>query len=124
MNSRPMVVEDRDTLQGTMDRSTWHSGLKAESYMVNGATFVYGEVAPVAFLNCSKVLMLRVSWYDEKDTAHNKEAIVQLIGDAVKLAKENGYAELIFQTDNPALGKFCGKLGFEGSQGVYRREVE
>jgi len=117
-----MVVEDRDCLQAAMDTNTWHPGQKAESYMVNGVTFVYGD-KPVTFLNYEKILRVRVQWCDERDRNGNKEALVQMIEDAVKLARDNGYGEIIFQTDNPALGKAATRLGFEESQGEYRREI-
>lgn len=123
MRARPLVGEDKETLQGTMDRNTWHPGQKAESYMANGETFVYGDVAPVTYLNYEKILRVRVQWYDEHDRDGNKAALVQMVEDAVKLARDNGYGEIIFQTDNPALAKYCGKLGFEESRGEYRREV-
>lgn len=122
MNSRPMVVEDRDTLQTAMDKNTWHPGQKAESYMVNGVNIVYGD-KPVTFLNYEKILRVRVQWCDEQDRAGNKEALIQMVEDAVKLARDNGYGEIIFQTDNLALAKYAGKLGFEESRGEYRREV-
>ena len=123
MNSRPMVVEDQACLQAAMDENTWHPGQRAESYMVNGVTFVYGE-KPVTFLNYEKILRVRVQWCDEYNRAGNKEALVKMIDDAVKLARDNGYKEIIFQTDNKALGKFCEEFGFGESHGEYRREVE
>ena len=122
MNSRPMVVEDRECLQAAMDKNRWHRGQKAESYMVNGVTFVYGE-EPVTFLNYEKILRVRVQWCDEHDRESNKEALIQMVEDAVKLARDNGYGEVIFQTSNKALAKAAKCLGFEESQGEYRREV-
>ncbi len=123
MNSRPMVVEDRDALQAAMDFNSWHPGQVAESYMVNGVTFVYGNERPVTFLNYEKILRVRVQWVDENDKDSNKEALIQMVKDAVKLARENGYGEIIFQTVNEALGNLSKKLGFEESRGEYRREV-
>ncbi len=122
MNSRPMVVEDRECLQAAMDKNAWHPGQKAESYMVNGVTFVYGD-EPVTFLNYEKILRVRVQWTDESDREANRAALAQMVEDAVKLAKDNGYGEIIFQTSNVALGKAARKLGFEESPGEYRREV-
>lgn len=122
MKSRPMVVEDREALQAAMDKNHWHPDQKAESYMAKGENFVYGE-PPVTFLNYEKILRVRVQWSDEQDRDGNKEALVQMVEDAVKLARDNGYGEIIFQTANPALAKYCGKLGFEESLGEYRREV-
>ena len=122
MISRPMVVEDKDCLQAAMDKNHWHPGQKAESYMVNGANFVYGD-KPVTFLNYEKILRVRVQWCDEHDRDGNKEALAQMVEDAVKLARDNDYGEIIFQTDNPALAKYAEKLGFEESRGEYRREV-
>lgn len=122
MKSRQMVVEDRDSLQAAMDRNTWHPGQKAESYMVNGVTFVYGD-KPVTFLNYEKILRVRVQWSDEQDRDGNREALVQMVEDAVKLARDNGYKEIIFQTSNKALGKAATRLGFEESPGEYRREI-
>ena len=125
MNSRLMAVEDKDALQTAMDKNTWHPGQQAESYMVNGVTFVYGDepLKPVTFLNYEKILRVRVQWSDEQDRDGNKEALVQMVEDAVKLARDNGYGEVIFQTDNPALAKYAVRLGFEESRGEYRREV-
>lgn len=123
MKSRVIAVEDRQAIQDAMDKNTWHPGQRAESYMVNGVTFVYGDEKPVTFLNYEKILRVRVQWTDEQDREQNKAALIQMVEDAVHLARENGYGEIIFQTDNPALAEFCGKLGFEESRGEYRREV-
>jgi hypothetical protein len=122
MNSRLMAVEDKESLQEAMDKNTWHPGQKAESYMVKGVTFVYGD-KPVTFLNYEKILRVRVQWCDEQNRAQNKEALTQMVEDAVKLARDNDYGEIIFQTDNPALAKAAMRLGFEESRGEYRREV-
>lgn len=122
MNSRPMVVEDREALQEAMDRNRWHPGQQAESYMVNGVTFVYGE-PPATFLNYEKILRVRVQWCESDDRGRNQEALIQMVEDAVKLAKDNGYGEIIFQTSNVALGRAAKRLGFEESLGEYRREV-
>lgn len=107
-----MVVEDRETLQAAMDANTWHPGQRAESYMTNGVTFVYGE-KPVTFLNYEKILRVRVQWVDEQDRERNKEALVKMVEDAVTLARENGYGEIIFDTQNEALARYCEKLGFK-----------
>lgn len=112
MNSRPMVVEDREALQGAMDKNKWHPGQQAESYMVNGVTFVYGD-RPVTFLNYEKILRVRVQWSDEQDRGSNKEALIQMVEDAVKLARDNGYGEIVFDTQNEALARLCEKSGFK-----------
>lgn len=123
MKSRVMFVEDKAKLQEAMDKNTWHPGQKAESYMVNGVTFVYGDEKPVTFLNYEKILRVRVQWTDEQDREQNRAALIQMIEDAVHLARANDYGEIIFQTDNPALGRAAKNLGFEESRGEYRREI-
>lgn len=123
MISRRLEEYDLAMLQKAMDGNTFHPGQKAEQYTSGHCVVYEDESAPIGVLQYTKILRLRTQWCDENDKKRNGAVTIQAIEDTVKLAKENGYSEIIFQTDNEALAKFCVKLGFEESRGEYRKEV-
>lgn len=124
MSNRPLAAEDFIELKAAMEANTFHPGQNPAKY-ADGNAFVYeDEQGIVGFLHYTKVLRLRTTWVDNGDRTRNGPSIFEAINETVKLAKANGYTEVIFQTDNEALGKFCtNKLGFEESPGEYRLEI-
>lgn len=126
ITSRPLQGDDIPMLQQAMDDSVFHPGQNAKSYAGKNmfATVYEDEQGPIGVLKYTKTLRLRTIWCDEKDRIRNGASIVQAIEDSVKMARESGFTEVIFQTDNLALARFCvDRLGFEESRGEYRKEV-
>jgi hypothetical protein len=126
LNSRPLTVYDVQALQDALDANEIHPGQKAEYYTNDkGYTEVYeDEFGPIGFLRYSKSLRLNTVWCDNGDRKRNGASIIQAISDAVEKAKSAGFTEIIFQTDTPALARFCTeRLGFTESKGEFIKYV-
>lgn len=120
---RPYTKDDEPGFQAALDKDqTFHPGQKAEWFTGPTAhTEVYeDEHGPIAVLRCTKTLRLCTGWYDANDKSRNARAVVHGIRLAVDRARESGFTEIIFETQNPELAKFCTKvLGFQASAGEY-----
>ena len=126
MKSRPLELGDFDTLQAAMNANTFHPNQQAGSYAdARVCSMVYeDEQGPIGFLQYSKVLRLRTTWCNNADSERNGPSIIVAIEDTVRLAKNHGFTEIIFQTENVPLAKFCERLGFVESRGEYILEVK
>lgn len=123
---RPLEGKDVPMLQTALDRNEFHPGQKPEWYTgSNMYSVVYeDEQGPIGVLRYTKTLRLCTVWCDNADHTRNGASIIQAIKDSVEMAEQSGYTEILFKTNSKLLAAFCvGKLGFEESQGEYRKEV-
>lgn len=126
ITSRPLAKEDIPMLQQAIDDNTFHQDQKVEYYIgPDMFTKVYeDEAGPIGVLRYTKTLRLCTVWCNNRDRVRNGTATIKAIEDSVEMAKQSGYTEIIFKTNSPMLAKFCTtKLGFEESQGEYRKEI-
>jgi hypothetical protein len=126
ITDRPLTVDDKPMLQAALDQNTFHPGGKAEwFYGKKKFSVVYvDEQGPIGVLRYTKTLRLVAVWCDNDDHSRNGAAIMQGMKDAVKAAQDDGFTEIIFQTNSPLLANFCtNMLGFEESPGEYRKDI-
>lgn len=126
ITNRPLAGTDVPMLQKALDNNEFHPGQKAEWYTgPNMYSTVYeDEQGPIGILRYTKTLRLCTVWVDNADHTRNGASIMQAIEDSVKLAEADGFTEIIFKTNSKLLAHFCvSKLGFEESQGEYRKDV-
>lgn len=126
ITSRPLAGTDIPMLQTALDNNKFHPGQKVEWYTgQNMFSKVYeDEQGPIGVLRYTKSLRLCTVWVDNDDRIRNGASIMQAIEDSVKLAEADGFSEILFKTNSKLLANFCvSKLGFEESQGEYRKEV-
>lgn len=122
---RPLVASDLPTLQKALDQDEYEH-LETKNYTRDGAfSEVYeDDSGPIGVLRYTKTLRLVTVWVDNDDKRRNAASVVQAIADAVQRARENGFSEIIFQTESPTLAQFCTKhLGFTESKGEYVLQV-
>ena len=125
MTSRPLNSSDIPMLEQALVADEFpHSS--SRYYMEDKS---YSEVyendnGPVGVLRYSKALRLVAVFRDNSPSVQNAKTVIKMITDAVKRAKDSGFSEIIFNTQSPALAKFCvDKLNFVESKGEYVRAV-
>jgi len=126
VEARPFVQEDAPMLEYACQNNRFDPDCQPSWYVAPGryAEVYEHEGSPVGVISYSKSLRLRSIWCDVDDRETNAKSIIQAIEDAVQKARAAGFTEIIFQTDNPALAKFCtSKLGFEESRGEFIKYV-
>jgi hypothetical protein len=82
------------------------------------------DARPVAVMRYTKTLRVIGVLCDNKDKRRNAVVIIKALTDAIDNAKANGFTDVTFVTDSPALAKFCiDRLGFVERNGEYTKYV-
>jgi hypothetical protein len=125
ITSRPLTTDDLTMLQKALDQDTFkHAEVK--NYTMDGAfSAVYeDERGPVGVIRFTKTLRFIAVLCDNEDKLRNAGVIIQALTDAEAQAKANGFTDIIFNTDSPALARFCvHRLGYTENKGEYIKYV-
>lgn len=82
------------------------------------------ELGPICFVRGTKALRLDIQYVDNDDKKRNISAMLEGFDNLAAKAKENGFTEIIFNSNNPLLKKFCVKaFGFAESNGELRKFI-
>jgi len=118
MTSRPLGVADLPMLQRALDQDEYDH-LEVKHFTMDSAySVIYeDETGPIGILRYTKEfegrLRLVTVWCDNADASRNGRSVVVAIADTVRLARTSSYRDIVFETENPSLAKFCiDKLGF------------
>ena len=125
MTNRPLVASDFQMLQAALDQDQYDHD-SPNAYVADGTdSHVYeDEGGPIAVFRYSMALRICAVWCDNGDLVRNKEAAIKFFDDALTLAKDHHFSEIIFTTQSFSLAKFCTEqLGFEKRGFEYVRNV-
>jgi hypothetical protein len=126
ITDRFITLDDFPILEKSLVNDTHHSGTKPEFFFEPGtACKVYSdEAGPILFAKGSKALRLDLQYVDNSDVKRNMKAMLDGFEGLARLAKENGFREIIFNTNSEMMRKFCVKrFGFVGSSGELRKFI-
>jgi hypothetical protein len=73
-------------------------------------TVIEDSKGPITFVRFTKTLRICCVWNDALDNHRNAKAIIFGVHDAVRMARANGFTELVIQSDNPKLGEFLKRV--------------
>lgn len=80
------------------------------------------EFGPILFARGSAVLRLDLQYVDNKDVKRNMKAMLDGFDALAKKARENGFGEIIFNSNSPMMRRFCTKrFGFVESGNELRK---
>lgn len=72
------------------------------------------EQGPICFARVTKSLRIDIHFMDNDNRFSNARVLRESFPALVKQAKENGFTEIVFTTNVPALAQFCEKVfGYE-----------
>jgi hypothetical protein len=130
---RLMVPEDLPILEMSLAQDQHHVGTTADFFMMDGTvTKVYeDEHGPIMFVRGSvirrfdkKVLRLDIQYVSNEDGKRNARAMFAGFDILSQRAKDHGFEELYFTSNNPLLIAFCTKrFGFVESNGELRKTL-
>lgn len=126
ITDRFIETTDLPLLAVSLAQDEHHQGTEPEFFIEYGTVCkVYSdERGPILFARGSKSLRLDLQYVDNKDTKRNMKAMLEGFDKLAAKAKENGFTEIIFQTNNPLLKRFCIKaFGFADSCGELRKSL-
>lgn len=115
---------DYDLLDLSLSRDEHHTTTKPEFFTEPGTVCkVYGdEQGPILFVKGSPVLRLDIQYVSNDDVERNKKAMLEGFPALEQKARENGFKEIVFQTNSRALAIFCRReFKFERYDGELRK---
>jgi hypothetical protein len=124
ITDRLIEAGDEELLAASLEKDEYHATTKPEFFVApNTICKVYEDGAgPICFVRGSAALRLDIQYVDNGDRKRNMQAMLGGFPDLAMKAKENGFSEIIFQTNNPLLSKFCvTAFGFTESKGELRK---
>lgn len=124
VKDRWLALEDMSLLASSLALDENHKGTEPEFFAQLGTVCkVYeDEAGPICFVRGAKALRLDIQYVNNKDRKRNMAAMLEGFEALAIKARENGFTEIIFQTNNPMLRLFCRKrFGFVESDGELRK---
>lgn len=124
ITDRFIEPDDLSLLELSLAKDEYHTKTSTDFFYQPGTlTKVYvDEQGPVLFARVSAALRLDLQFMDNYDAKRNIRVMMEGFPLLVAKAKENGYSEIIFNTSNDLLRRFCIKrFGFVDSSGELRK---
>jgi hypothetical protein len=117
--TRALTAQDHAALQAAIDRDTFHLGTWTLNDFIHDpssdnerervpkiCTVIEDSKGPITYVRFTKTLRICCVWADGTDNHRNARAIIFGIRDAVVTARDNGFTEIIIQTDHDKLATF------------------
>lgn len=126
VKDRFIETADLPLLALSLAKDEEHKKTEPEFFTASGSVCkVYeDELGPICFVRGTKALRLDIQYVDNKDKKRNIAAMLGGFDALAAKARENGFTEIIFQSNNPLLKKFCVKaFGFVESDGELRKFI-
>lgn len=126
VTDRFLEPNDMPLVAISLARDENHKGTEPEFFTEYGTvTKVYeDELGPICFVRGAKALRLDIQYVDNSDKKRNMTAMLEGFDRLAAKAKENGFTEVIFNTNNALLRKFCIKaFGFVDSGAELRKLI-
>jgi hypothetical protein len=123
---RSLTAEDLPLLAQSLSNDSTHVGTTPEFFtQVGSLCNVYeDETGTVMFARASKALRLDLQYVDNADVQRNTKAVLEGFDGLAAKAKANGFSEIVFTTQNPALRAFCVEhFGFADCDGEMRKFI-
>jgi hypothetical protein len=119
-------LESRDllTLEKSLKNDVHHQGTPPEFFTQLGTiTKVYeDEKGPILFVRGAKAIRIDIQFVDNTDHKRNAKAMIEGFDKLADKCKQQGFSEVIFNSNNQMLKKFCIKrFGFVESDGELRK---
>jgi hypothetical protein len=117
---------DLPMLAVSLARDEHHKDTQPEFFLAPGtvAKVYEDEQGPILIVRGSKALRLDLQYIDNNDTRRNLTAMLGGFDGLVTKAKENGFQEVIFNTNSPLLETFCiRRFGFVKSGNELRKLI-
>jgi hypothetical protein len=118
ITNRVVVESDFPTIEKEVRADACHRDWLKPAFFTEKDTqsVVYeDESGPILFARLSSALRIHIQFCDvEKE--RTRRCLITQFSDIVKRARENGYKQIVFETESPTLKWFCHRyLGFSNS---------
>lgn len=124
VTDRFIEPSDLTLLEFSLAKDEHHKGTRPEFFFQHGTVCkVYEDDQGVAlFVRGSKALRLDLQYVSNEDTKRNMKVMLEGFDKLAQKAKDNGFSEVIFNTNSEMMKRFCKKrFGFVESVGELRK---
>lgn len=125
IKTRYINENDKEVLKESLKNDIYHKDTAVDFfYDPRVVTNVYEDETdkPIMFVRGSKALRMDIQFMDNLDHKRNAKALLALGNRIIEQARKSGFNEMIFNTTNKSLAKFCKTyFGFEDSSGELRK---
>jgi hypothetical protein len=125
VTERLLEEKDLEILDASLKDDEYHKTTPISFFTEYGTLSKVYELDgdPVLVVRASKSLRIDVQYLSNTDYKRNKQVMLEGFPSLVQRAKENGFLEIIFDTDSPLLKRFCEReLGFIAVEGNVLRK--
>lgn len=125
VTDRMIEPSDLPLLAESLAHDAYHKTTTPEFFTQPGTVAkVYEDKdGPILVVRGAKALRLDLQYLNNDDTKRNLTAMMDGFDGLVKKARENGFQEVLFTTNNPLLKKFCmRRFGFVEVDGCELRK--
>ena len=126
ITERFMREADEPLIEESLAEDNFHKTTTVDFFKEKGTiTKAYeDERGTILFARISLALRIDIQFLNNEDHERNRIAMLEGFPKLLESAKASGYKEIIFQSDNPMLRRFCvRRLGFYESGGEMRRII-
>jgi hypothetical protein len=121
MRDRFITPEDYLTIDFSLKRDQYHTGMKPDFFFTPGSfcKVFEDDDGPIMFVRGVKALRIDIQFVDNRDFERNKAALAKENFDSfADNCRGAGFKELIFNTTSPLLKRYCKTvLGFNVVEG-------
>lgn len=124
VTDRFLEPRDLSNLALSLANDKYHETTSPEFFLQPGTvTKVYeDDDGPICFVRGAKALRLDIQFMSNSNTRRNIKVMLESFEALAEKARNNGFTEVIFNTDNDLLRRFCAKrFGFVDSAGELRK---
>ena len=113
MNIRKANEEDKQRIAEMIDADVWHAGKGSADYFFEDGSecMAVEEKGHTFYVRIARALRINAI-FDPEKKSKNARMLIKFTPALAEMARQSGFKEMIFSTENPELAKFEERLGF------------
>jgi hypothetical protein len=115
MNLRKITEDDRPAIDESIARDPFHAGRGSSDFFFEPCTESFALEGPdgaTMFVRLARALRVNIVFVDAAAREKNKEVMTDLAEFLKKMAKDAGFREVVYTSENGALRAFGETVGF------------
>lgn len=118
MNIRKANEEDRQRIAEMIEADPWHKDKGAADYFFEPGSecMAVEENGNTFYVRIARALRINAI-FDPEKKSKNARMLIKFTPALAEMARQSGFLEMVFGTENPELAKFEERLGFAPAPG-------
>ena len=118
MNLRKADENDRKRIAELIEKDPYHAGKGSADFFFEPGSecMAVEENGHTFYVRIARALRINAI-FDPEQKSKNARMLIKFTPAIAEMARQSGFLELVFATENPDLAKFEHKLGFDAAPG-------